>query len=288
MKLVFEAGSLHSMYEQLKEAMDTIQYGMVERPKDVKVEIDTHSGARLEKISAPTVYGNPGVTLPPLKTTGVEATPQVTMSATELLIADEANKLRNSPIPFAPPDFQQPVSTPTRIDGYVISDGKVWVPVEGRSSAYTGVEVDEYHRRKNAAVELDTEGKAWDASIHASTKTKTVKGVWKKKKQFGDKEETVEQAQPAQAVAAPQEMPQFEQSSAPIGRAPEMHNYESFKKNLQMILVRLHTAGKIDRPYMAELTKWADVTNLWEVTKNEEKTKQLFDLFVQNQYIIGV
>lgn len=277
----FEADSLAKLRSQLMDAYKTISYGVDGGQPGIaagvaefeKEECDTHSGMALDKLAAPTVYGSPGVPFPPLTTTGVEAAPQVTSQ------------------PFAMPDSNGNVPAGTQkdhIDGYTVSDGKVWVPVGGRASAFAGVEVDEYLRRKNAAGELDTEGKAWDASIHASTKTKTVKGVWKKKKQFGDKEETVEQAQPAQAVAAPQEMPQFEQSSAPIGRAPEMHNYESFKKNLQMILVRLHTAGKIDRPYMAELTKWAEVTNLWEVTKNEEKTKQLFDLFVQNQYIIGV
>lgn len=276
MKIVFEGESLNDIHKQIILAAKEVQTTPVgggnthAEPKHEQVEW-AHSVPTFP--NAPTIYQNPGVPFPPLTTTSVEAAPQVTSQ------------------PFAMPDSNGNVPAGTQkdhIDGYTVSDGKVWVPVEGRPSAYTGVEVDEYLRRKNAAGELDTEGKAWDASIHASTKTKTVKGVWKKKKQFGDKEETVEQAQPAQAVAAPQEMPQFEQSSAPIGRAPEMHNYESFKKNLQMILVRLHTAGKIDRPYMAELTKWAEVTNLWEVTKNEEKTKQLFDLFVQNQYIIGV
>lgn len=280
MKIVFEADSLAKLRSQLMDAYKTISYGVDGGQPGIaagvaefeKEEYDTHSGIQLE-------------------------TSRTASQTVEIMKTGKSPTFPQG-VPFPPmqqPDPIQnihpeinPVKQDTRIDGYVVSDGKVWVPVEGRPSAYTGVEVDEYHRRKNAAVELDTEGKAWDASIHASTKTKTVKGVWKKKKQFGDKEETVEQAQPAQAVAAPQEMPQFEQSSAPIGRAPEMHNYESFKKNLQMILVRLHTAGKIDRPYMAELTKWAEVTNLWEVTKNEEKTKQLFDLFVQNQYIIGV
>lgn len=271
MKIVFEGESLNDIHKQIilaaKEVQTTpvVSFDTQSTWKD-QPEIDTHSGMALN--------------IPPMKTTGVEAAPQVTSQ------------------PFAMPDSNGNVPAGTqkdRIDGYVVSDGKVWVPVEGRASAYTGVEIDEYHRRKNAAGELDTEGKPYDPAIHSSTKSKTTKGVWKKKKQFGDKAEATAavQTQPASPVVAatqpaqPQ-IPSYDQGPAAIGRAPEMHNLESFKKNLQMILVRLTNSGKLTREYMGDLNRHFQVTNLWDVAQEDVKAKALFDAFVQYQYIIGV
>lgn len=48
---------------------------------------------------------------------------------------------------------------------------------------------DEEHEEPVAIIadgELDSEGLPWDARIHASTKTKTVKGVWKARKNVPD------------------------------------------------------------------------------------------------------
>ena len=92
-----------------------------------------------------------------MKTTGVNVGPMVT--ATEQAV------------------------NPTKIDGYNISDGKVWVPVEGRGSAYRGVPVDEYLKQKEAKEsggELDAAGTPYNPAIHTSTKAKTQKGFMEK------------------------------------------------------------------------------------------------------------
>lgn len=55
----------------------------------------------------------------------------------------------------------------------------------------TGDEPDESNEQDETE-ELDSEGQPWDPELHASTKTKTSKGVWKKRKGVA-KEETTEE-----------------------------------------------------------------------------------------------
>lgn len=189
---------------------------------------------------------------------------------------------------------------PTKIDGYNISDGKVWVPVEGRGSAYTGVDVDEYLKRKAAKEsggELDAAGTPYNPAIHTSTKAKTQKGLWKNRPggaaKVADTPAETPQAQWQQATTEPskpatvQEVVTHEDSAPAIGRAPAMHNYESFKTNLMTIVVKLINENKITRDYMKDLNAYFQVSNLWDVKNDDTKCQQLFKLFLEYQFIMG-
>jgi hypothetical protein len=185
-----------------------------------------------------------------------------------------------------------PTTKQSKIDGYNVSDGKVWVPVPGRSSAFTGVEVDEYHKRKSTTGELDSKGTPWDPAIHTSTKAKKNDGTWKNRPGGGSsvkteqpslKQEPVEEVKPATV----QEVVAHEDSQPAIGRAPSMHNYDSFKANLMTIVVKLINENKITRDYMKDLNAYFQVSNLWDVKNDEEKCQQLFRLFIDYQFIMG-
>lgn len=185
---------------------------------------------------------------------------------------------------------------PATMDGHVVSSGSVWPPVEGRGNAFRSIPVEEYKEARQSNGELDSEGTPYDAAIHTSTKAKTSKGVWKKRPGgAGAKQEAsspIETAsQPANVTSLRQETvatPEFAQAPAPIGMAPATHSFDSFKKNLQMIIVRLINEKKITRDYMNDLNAHFKVNNLWEVASDDLKAKPLFDLFVQYAYITGV
>lgn len=195
---------------------------------------------------------------------------------------------------------EQPVN-PTKIDGYSVSNGQVWVPVPGRGSAYSGVPLDKYladKAAKESGAELDTKGVAWDPAIHTSTKARKNDGSWKLRpggaapKAVETPAETPQaQWQPATTEASKpatvQEVVTHEEAGPAIGRAPSMHNYDSFKSNLMTIVVRLINENKITRDYMKDLNAYFQVSNLWDVKNDNVKCKQLFDLFVQYQFIMG-
>lgn len=92
---------------------------------------------------------------------------------------------------------EETVDNRERIDGYVVSNGQVWVPVEGRSSAFRGVPVEEYMAKKNAQAaqqvqagpnmgDLDSKGMPYDLRIHAATRSTVRDGSWKYKRGVDD------------------------------------------------------------------------------------------------------
>lgn len=279
MKLTFQGDSLAEIHQQIVAAADELTR------EDVKTD---------------------NVFTPPAsdKTTGVNVSPIVNAFegvdwaklGTDKTVEQE---------PFAQPqsDGHVPAGTQSkRIDGYNVSDGKVWVPVEGRPSAYTGVELDKYLAQKAAKEsggELDAAGTPYNPAIHTSTRTKTTKGLWKNRPGGGavkaETPEVTHQVKPSQDIqmtvqnppATVQEVVTHEEAGPAIGRAPSMHNYESFKTNLMTIVVRLINENKITRDYMKELNTFFGVSNLWDVKNDDVKCKQLFDLFVQYQFVMG-
>ncbi len=236
-------------------------------------------------------------------------------------------KRTNQPVenlPFAQPqsDGHVPAGTQsTKIDGYNVSDGKVWVPVEGRPSAYTGVELDKYLAQKadkESGGELDAAGTPYNPAIHTSTRTKTTKGLWKNRPGGGavkaaevtEPREVVHKLTPSGEVklewqpatteasqpATVQQVVAHEDSAPAIGRAPSMHNYESFKTNLMTIVVKLINENKITRDYMKDLIEWANtqikddkqkISNLWDIKNHDALCQQLFVLFKEQHFIMG-
>jgi len=289
MKLTFQGDSLAEIHQQIVAAADELTR------EDVKTD---------------------NVFTPPAsdKTTGVNVSPIVNAFegvdwaklGTDKTVEQE---------PFAQPqsDGHVPAGTQSkRIDGYNVSDGKVWVPVEGRPSAYTGVELDKYLAQKAAKEsggELDAAGTPYNPAIHTSTRTKTTKGLWKNRPGGGavkaaevtEPREVVHKLTPSGEVklewqpatteasrpATVQQVVAHEDSAPPIGMAPSMHNYESFKTNLMTIVVRLINENKITRDYMKDLNAYFQVSNLWDVKNDDTKCQQLFKLFLEYQFIMG-
>lgn len=225
---------------------------------------------------------------------------------------------------FQSPGFNRPVTTLSeevkqeRLDGYTVSNGQVWVPVEGRSSAFTGIPIERYQAQKaakEAGAELDSKGVPYDANIHTATKLKTQSGEWKKKPVRGAKTEAAQpqwqppvttQAPPVQipvtnepTVAMPftqfppaeqaQQTPVIESLAPAIGNAPPMHSYESFKKNLGKITMILANQGKIDRNYLMQLAAHFGVNEIWDIVepKHEANCRILYNSFIEHGLILG-
>lgn len=157
-----------------------------------------------------------------------------------------------------------------------------------------------------SAADVDTEGIVYDPAIHTSTRAKTAKGTWKKKPGGAGVASGSVKSEPASQPAnitsmerAATQQPAIEQPTTAaaiqhhenagpaIGAAPSMHNFDSFKSNLMTVVVRLINEGKMDRAYMQELNQFFGVSNLWDVKNDDAKAKQLFDLFIQYQFIMG-
>lgn len=204
------------------------------------------------------------------------------------------------------------------LDGYTVSNGQVWVPVEGRSSAFTGIPMERYLAQKaakEAGAELDSKGTPYDANIHTATKLKTQSGEWKKKPVRGSKTEAAQpQWQPPVATQAPpvqipvtneptvaipftqfppaeqaQQTPVIESLAPAIGNAPPMHSYESFKKNLGKITMILANQGKIDRNYLMQLAAHFGVNEIWDIVepKHEANCRILYNSFIEHGLILG-
>lgn len=294
--MCFEATSMAHLKDQLLEAFGSINAGGGEIAKDTRPALqDELTSKSLEKIAAPSIYDIPQVPFvtPQDQTTGVAVGPIVTASAS-LEVKQE------------------------RLDGYTVSNGQVWVPVEGRSSAFTGIPIERYQAQKaakEAGAELDSKGVPYDANIHTATKLKTQSGEWKKKPVRGSKTEAAQpqwqspvntQAPPVQipvtnepTVAMPftqfppaeqaQQTPVIESLAPAIGNAPPMHSYESFKKNLGKITMILANQGKIDRNYLMQLAQHFGVNEIWDIVepKHEANCRILYNSFIEHGLILG-
>jgi hypothetical protein len=175
--------------------------------------------------------------------------------------------------------------------------------MEDRPNAFHGVPVDKYlaqKQGKESGALLDSKGTPYDPAIHTSTKAKKNDGTWKLKPGGGapkvEDKPVVEQAEEVGPELAPvvqdkpktvQDVVAHENAGPPIGRAPSMHNYESFKTNLMNIVVVLINDRKITREYMQDLNTYFGVTNLWDVKQDDAKCQQLFKLFLDYQFIMG-
>lgn len=305
--MCFEAASMAHLKDQLLEAFGSINAGGGEIAKDLTKTAEELKGDQLktltkmsEKIAVPSVqWVNevPSFKTPQDQTTGVAVGPIVTASAP----LSEVNQHQQE-----------------RIDGYTVSDGQVWVPVEGRSSAFTGIPMERYLAQKaakEAGAELDSKGTPYDANIHTATKLKTQSGEWKKKPVRGSKTEAAQpQWQPPVATQAPpvqipvtneptvampftqfppaeqaQQTPVIESLAPAIGNAPPMHSYESFKKNLGKITMILANQGKIDRNYLMQLAQHFGVNEIWDIVepKHEANCRILYNSFIEHGLILG-
>lgn len=293
MKLSFTGDSLKDIHQQIIAAADELTR------EDIKgddiIKITNHNLPQTKEF--------------------ISNEPAVVTAPTAWQEYDKAPVVLKGALPFAQPqaDGHVPAGTQsTSIDGHSVSSGQVWLPVEGRGSAYRGVPIDEYLKQREAKEsggELDAAGTPYNPAIHTSTRTKTNKGLWKNRP-GGGAAKTAETTEPREVVhkitpsgdvklewqtattepakpASVQQVVAHEDSAPPIGMAPSMHNYESFKTNLMTIVVRLINENKITRDYMKDLNTYFQVANLWDVKNDDAKCQQLFKLFLEYQFIMG-
>lgn len=284
MKLTFNGDSLSEIHQQIIAAADELTREDIK--DDDIIKLTNHNLPQTKEF--------------------ISNEPAVVTAPTAWQEYDKAPVVLKGALPFAQPqsDGHVPAGTQsTKIDGYNVSDGKVWVPVEGRESAYTGVELDKYLAQKAAKEsggELDAAGTPYNPAIHTSTRTKTTKGLWKNRPGGGaakaevgfdpakpGTDKTVETTFVDNKPVSVQQVVAHEDSAPAIGRAPSMHNYESFKTNLMTIVVRLINENKITRDYMKDLNAYFQVSNLWDVKNDDTKCQQLFKLFLEYQFIMG-
>jgi hypothetical protein len=126
--------------------------------------------------------------------------------------------------------------------------------------------------------EVDAEGLPWDKRIHASSKTQTTKGVWKKRK--GVDKDLFNQVkaellngnvvngttEPVPTTAAPPS------PSMPVANA---HTLDTFTNQFPMVVAQLISANKLQQSYINELKTYFKVEEIWSIT-NESK-QVLFD-----------
>lgn len=290
MKLTFNGDSLSEIHQQIIAAADELTREDIKLPVEHRTATQTLEIERTGK-SPQFPQGIP-------KDRWVDAQPSI--EAMQKSVVEDHSE----------PEVQgSPTTKLNRIDGHVVSDGQVWVPVPGRGSAYSGVPVDKYladKAAKESGGELDAAGTPYNPAIHTSTRTKTTKGLWKNRpgggaikaetpstvvnhgEQVPQVKHVMDDGQPEiQKPATVQQVVAHEDSQPAIGRAPSMHNYESFKTNLMTIVVRLINENKITRDYMKDLNTYFQVANLWDVKNDDAKCQQLFKLFLEYQFIMG-
>lgn len=323
--MCFEATSMAHLKDQLLQAFGSINAGggeITSRLQNINEELTGDQLKPLtkmsEKIAAPSVYGNFAIPQQPevkVEIGHLAKSEDVPVFNQAVAQAEEANKIGLGVVGI---DVAAPNSEKTVLDGYTVSDGKVWVPVEGRSSAFTGIPMERYLAQKaakEAGAELDSKGVPYDATIHTATKLKTQSGEWKKKPVRGAKTEAAQpqwqppvttQAPPVQipvtnepTVAMPftqfppaeqaQQTPVIESLAPAIGNAPPMYSYESFKKNLGKITMILANQGKIDRNYLMQLAAHFGVNEIWDIVepKHEANCRILYNSFIEHGLILG-
>lgn len=145
--------------------------------------------------------------------------------------------------------------------------------------------------------ERDSQGFPWDARIHSVSKAICADGTWRTRRNLdpGVKQQVeaelrargTHQVQtappPVQApVAAPVQhvaQPQYDAFNIPQTTKPA-HTFETFKANFVPTMAELINQKKIDQNYLNELKKHFGIVEIWDILRNEESTRALFDTFV--------
>lgn len=131
--------------------------------------------------------------------------------------------------------------------------------------------------------QVDSEGCPWDERLHASTKTQTAQGVWKKKRNLDNAILNAVRAEimgtpvveTAPVVEAPAAMPAMVQ---PPLMNTGGHTLESFSQNLPMVVSSLITEGKVNQEYINQLKGYFGVAEIWQV--NDQQKSEMFSTFV--------
>lgn len=170
--------------------------------------------------------------------------------------------------------------------------------------------------------ELDARGVPWDSRVHSSSKEKTVKGSWRKRRGVEDADlarieaELLQRASaapipsvPSSSVLAPQppsipvapvgnvqQYPPPPVSPAPVAPviplAPPVptativslaHNLATFKPQMPVVLAELVKQGKINQEWLAAVKQSCGVQEIWQLT--EEQQAELFETLCQYNLI---
>lgn len=179
-------------------------------------------------------------------------------------------------------------------------------------------EVKEEPTTPESNEDLDADGLPWDRRIHSSSKTKTTKGVWKRKRgvKQADVEKIEEELLNAQkpAPAAPEAPsvpknvtvpevpkapgPEVEAPAKKIDKvvpppqpeiAPEADGYtlEAFKLNAIKIIIDLNKSKKIDPEYIGSLCAYFNVPRIYDAIADDAMAEVIYEEFIKHGLIKG-
>ena len=162
----------------------------------------------------------------------------------------------------------------------------------------------------------DARGMKWDSRIHAASKALTKDGSWRYRRNVSDDViKSIEQPATPLPVAIPvvavpvggfqpeivppiANLPPAAEPAQPLYTAPVAavptgpariaHTLESFRANMIPTMVELGAKGVVTQAYVASLCQYFGVQNIWDVAQYEDKSRQLFEQFVQLGFLTNV
>lgn len=167
---------------------------------------------------------------------------------------------------------------------------------------------------------LDSAGFPWDDRIHSTGESKNKDGTWRTRRGVDPElvkqiqaqfrgvayvpPAPVAVAQPAATLPVFADVPkdkvqdpvskewEYKPLTAPVpaAAAPSVavptppntvaYSYQSFKDNFFSAMTQLINLGKINQPYVQQLTEYYQLKQIWDITKNEVQCQNLFNNFV--------
>ena len=173
--------------------------------------------------------------------------------------------------------------------GSVPTDNKVQAVVTNSEKLnIEGYTTDRTPEAPAVQEELDADGKPWDAAIHSASKAKTLDGKWRSKRGL-KKEESKPSLPPLVAPKPVAPVAASAPSVVPLPPPPILgkftHTLKTFKENIVLTISGLIEEKKIDQAYIDSICKYFNVSNLWEIFKDEAKIGELYENFVASGLI---
>ena len=145
--------------------------------------------------------------------------------------------------------------------------------------ATNGIDPDPAPLDPQAGVELDANGTPWIAECHATTKTKTVKGVWKGKRGM-DKEVIAQMEADARAKIAG--TPQPAQPTAPVVEPEAMPQPSVSVEEVSNLWQQAVTDGKVDAAQY--LTIYQELGIVADQLSTNETMRATLKGYIEAQY----
>lgn len=177
--------------------------------------------------------------------------------------------------------------------------------------------------KQTATGDRDSKGFPWDGRIHSSSKSFNKDGIWRLVRKVdgavlaqvenelrnGGAEPKVFTAPPTPLATMPVEVPVFSSAptiapvilDTPIKVAPTYenipmptnavrpaHSLITFKNNLMILIAQLINEGKITHEWVEQVKQHFGVKEIWNILHSEKQCIELFNAFIQHEFITEV